>query len=96
MKIERTKPKPYRNYLIVGEAIEAPRLYGWRFRGIVYNKSRKELKKLKIKQATVWQKRSAHYYALRMCRYWIDNRQIELERLLKADPRMRRRERRTG
>jgi hypothetical protein len=81
MKIERTKPKLYKNYFIVGEAIEAPILKGWRFRGIIYSKSRKELKKLELKQATVWHKKSAYYYALRMCRYWIDNRQNALERL---------------
>lgn len=33
MKIERTKPKLYKNYFIVGEAIAAPILKGWRFRG---------------------------------------------------------------
>src|SRR5215204_3421077 len=83
MKIERTKPKLYKNYFIVGEAIEAPILKGWRFRGIIYSKSRKELKKLESKHAMVSDKRSAYYYALRRCRYWIDNRQTELERLRK-------------
>jgi hypothetical protein len=83
MKIKRTKPKLYKNYFIVGEAIEAPILKGWRFRGIIYSKSRKELKKLELKQAMVSHKRSAYYYALRMCRYWIDNCQSELESLRK-------------
>src|SRR5262245_13545251 len=83
MKIERTNPKLYKNYFIVGEAIEAPILKGWRFRGIIYSKSRKKLKKLELKQSTVWHKKSAYYYALRMCRYWIDNRQTELEKLRK-------------
>jgi hypothetical protein len=83
MNIKRTKPKLYKNYFIVGEAIAAPILKGWRFRGIIYTKSRKKLKRLELKQATVWQKRSAYYYALRMCRYWIDNRQTDLERLRK-------------
>ena len=83
MNIKRTKPRFYKNYFIVGEAIEAPILKGWRLRGIIYTKSRKELKKLNLRQAKVGDKRSAYYYALRMCRYWIDNRQTELERLLK-------------
>lgn len=51
-------------------------------RGIIYTTSRKELKKLNLRQATVRDKKTAYYYALRMCRYWIDNRQTELERLL--------------
>lgn len=83
MNIKRIKPRLYKNYIIVAEAIEAPRLKGWRVRGIIYNKLRKELKKCELKQATVWHKRSAFYYGLRMCRYWIDNRPTELERLLK-------------
>jgi hypothetical protein len=83
MKIEATKRKLYKNYLIEAEAIEAPRLRGWRFRGIVYSRSRKELKKLEFRQGMVRDKKTGCYYALRMCRYWIDNRQTELERLLK-------------
>ena len=83
MDSKRTKPKRYKNYFIVGEAIAASILKGWRYRGIIYSKSRKELKKCEIRQATVWDKRSAYYYGLRMCRYWIDNRPTELERLLK-------------
>ena len=78
MNIKRTKPKLYKNYFIVGEAIAAPILKGWRFRGIIYTKSRKEMKRLELKQGTVWQKRSAYYYALRMCRYLLDNRQTEM------------------
>ena len=35
MDIKRTKPKLYKNYFIVGEAIAAPILKGWRFRGII-------------------------------------------------------------
>jgi hypothetical protein len=84
MNIKRTKPRFYKNYFIVGEAIEAPILKGWRLRGIIYTKSRKELKQLELKQATFWHKRIAQYYAVRMCRYWIDNYRSELERLLKA------------
>ena len=53
MNIKRTKPRFYKNYFIVGEAIEAPILKGWRLRGIIYTKSRKELKKLNLRQATV-------------------------------------------
>ena len=83
MNIKRTKRRLYKNYLIVGEAIEAPILKGWRYRGVIYTKSRKELKKLELTKATIWHKRSAYHYALRMCRYWIDNRQTELERLRK-------------
>jgi hypothetical protein len=83
MNIKRTKPRLYKNYFIVGEAIEAPILKGWKYRGIIYTKSRKELKKLHLRKATVWDKRSAYYYALTMCRYWIDNRQTELEGLRK-------------
>ena len=49
MDIKRTKPKRYKNYFIVGEAIAAPILKGWRYRGIIYSKSRKELKKCEIK-----------------------------------------------
>lgn len=89
MKIEATKPKLYKNYLIVAEAIETPRLKGWRFRGIIYTKSRNKLKKLELRQATVWHKRSAYYYALRMCRYWIDNCQTELDRLAKRQRKLR-------
>jgi hypothetical protein len=83
MRIEETRPRRYKNYIIVGVAIEAPRLKAWKLRGIVYSNSRKELKRLELKQASFWHKRSAHYHALRMCRYWIDNRQTELEKLRK-------------
>ena len=58
MDIKRTKPKLYKNYFIVGEAIASPILKRWRSRGIIYSKSRKELKKCELKQATVWHKRS--------------------------------------
>jgi hypothetical protein len=61
MNIKRTKPRFYKNYFIVGEAIEAPILKGWSLRGIIYTKSRKELKKLTLRQATVREKKTAHY-----------------------------------
>jgi hypothetical protein len=44
MKIEATKPKLDRNCFIVGVAIEAPRLYGWRARGIIYDLAGREPK----------------------------------------------------
>ena len=84
MRIDETKPRHYKNYIIVGVAIEAPRVKAWKLRGIVYSKSRKELKRLEVKQASFWHKRSAHYYALRMCRYWVDTYGSELDRLLKV------------
>jgi hypothetical protein len=34
MKIEITMPELYKNYMIVGVAIEAPRLKGWKLKGI--------------------------------------------------------------
>ena len=37
MKIETTRPKAYKSYIIVGVAIEAPRLKAWRSRGIIYS-----------------------------------------------------------
>ena len=82
MKIEITMPELYKNYMIVGVAIEAPRLKGWRLKGIVYNKSGKELKQLEQKQSTFPDKESAHY-ALRGCRYWIDIYGSEFDQLLK-------------
>jgi hypothetical protein len=84
MKIEITMPKLYRNYMIVGEAIEAPRLRGWKLKGIIYSKSGKELKQMELKQSTFQDKKSAHYYALKGCRYWVDHYGVELERLLKV------------
>lgn len=60
MNIKRTKPRFYKNYFI-GEAIEAPILKGWRLRGIICTKSRKELKKLNLRQATVRDKKIAYY-----------------------------------
>jgi len=36
MKIEITMPELYKNYMIVGVAIETPKLKGWRLRGIIY------------------------------------------------------------
>ena len=84
MKIEITMPQLYKNYMIVGVAIEAPRLKGWRLKGIIYSKSGKELKQLELKQATFRDKRMTQSDALRMCRYWTDNYRSELERLLKV------------
>ena len=46
MKIEITMPEIYKNYMIVGVAIKAPRLKGWKLKGIIYSKSGKELKQL--------------------------------------------------
>jgi len=34
MKIEITMPELYKNYMIAGVAIEAPRLKGWKLKGI--------------------------------------------------------------
>ena len=83
MKIEITMPKLYRNYMIVGVAIEAPRLKGWRLKGIIYSKSGKELKQLELKHSTFSDKITAQYDALRMCRYWIDIYGSEFGPLLK-------------
>ena len=83
MKIEITMPELYKNYMIVGVAIEAPRLKGWRLKGIIYSKSGKELKQLEPKQSTVPDKETAQYYALKGCRYWIDIYGSELLPLLK-------------
>ena len=83
MKIEITTPQLYKNYMIVGVAIEAPRLKGWRLKGIIYSKSGKELKQLELNQATFSDKITAQSGALRMCRYWLDTYGAELERLLK-------------
>jgi len=51
--------------------------------GIVDNKSGKELKRLEQKQSTFLEKESAHYYALKGCRYSIDIYGSELLPLLK-------------
>ena len=86
MKIEATKPKLYKNYLIVAEAIEAPRLKAWRSKAIIYSRnSGKELKRLDVlKQGVFRYKRDAKEAGLKICRYWIDNHQSELDRLFKA------------
>jgi hypothetical protein len=83
MKIEITMPKLYKNYMIVGVAIEAPRLKGWRLKGIIYSKSGKELKQLEPKHGTVSDKITAQSGALSMCRYWLDTYGSELDGLLK-------------
>ena len=70
--------------MIVGVAIEAPRLKGWRLRGIIYSKSGKVLKQLELKQATFSDNITAQSDALKMCRYWIDVYGSEFEGLLKA------------
>ena len=49
MKIEITMPELY---MIIGVAIETPKLKGWRLKGIIYSKSGNELKQLELKQAT--------------------------------------------
>jgi len=67
MRIEETKPRHYKNYIIVGVAIEAPRLKAWKLRGIVYSKSRKELKRLEVKQASFWHKRESPTITLYEC-----------------------------
>ena len=41
MKIEITMPELYKNYMIVGVAIETPKLKGWRLRGIIYTNQAK-------------------------------------------------------
>ena len=84
MKIEITMPELYKNYMIVGVAIEAPRLKGWKLKGIIYNKSGKKLKQLEVKQSTFSDKKSAHHYALKGCRYWIDIYGTEFDQLLKV------------
>ena len=53
MKIEITMPEVYKNHLIVRVAIEAPRLKGWKLKGVIYSKSGKEVKQLEAKQSTV-------------------------------------------
>ena len=83
MKVEITMPEPYKHFMIVGVAIEAPRLNRWKWKGIIYSKSGKELKQLEPKQSTVPDKQTAHYYALTGCRYWIDIYGSEFEQLLK-------------
>ena len=65
MKMEITMPKLYKHYMIVGVAIEAPRLKRWKLKGIIYSKSGKELKQMQPKQSTVPDKKTAHYYALK-------------------------------
>ena len=76
-------PELYKNYMIVGVAIETPKLKGWRLKGIIYSKSGKELKQLELKQATFSDKITAQSDALRMCRYWVDTYGSEFYRLLK-------------
>ena len=83
MKIEITMPKLYKNCMIVGVAIEAPRLKGWKLKGIIYSKSGRQLKQLEVKQSTFPDKESAHYYTLKGCRYGIDIYGSELLPLLK-------------
>ena len=84
MKIEITMPKLYKNCMIVGVAIEAPRLKGWKLKGIIYSKSGRQLKQLEPKQGTVSDKITAQSDALRMCRYWIDIYGSEFDQLLKV------------
>lgn len=86
MLIETTRPKRYKDFIIIGLAIEAPRLELWKCKGIIYSReSRNELKRLdKLRQAAFRNKGGAQDAGLRMCRYWIDNYRSELERLLKA------------
>jgi hypothetical protein len=84
VKIETTKPKCYKSCFIVGVVIEAPRLYGWRAQGIIYALSGQELKRVNYLRHSVFTyKKYAKDAGLRMCRYWIDNRQTELKRLRK-------------
>ena len=83
MKVEITMPEPYKNYMIVGVAIEAPRLKGWKLKGIIYSKSGKVLKQLELKQATFSDSITAQSDALKGCRYWIDIYGSELLPLLK-------------
>ena len=83
MKIEITMPKLYKNCMIVGVAIEAPRLRGWKLKGLIYSKSGKLVKQMELKQSTFSDKITAQSDALRMCRYWIDIYGSELGPLLK-------------
>ena len=83
MKIEITMPELYKNYMIVGVAIEAPRLRGWKLKGIIYSRSGKELKQMELKHSTFRDKITAQSDALIMCRYWIDIYGSELGQLLK-------------
>jgi len=83
MKIEITMPERYKNYMIVGVAIEVPSLKRWRLKGIIYSKSGKELKQLELKHTTLPDKMTAQWDALQMCRYWIDIYGTELEPFLK-------------
>ena len=46
--------------MIVGVAIETPKLKGWRLKGIIYSKSGKELKQLELKQATFSDKNTSN------------------------------------
>jgi hypothetical protein len=83
MKIEITMPEPYKNYMIVGVAIEVPSLKRWKLKGIIYSKSGKELKQLELKHTTLPDKLTAQWDALQMCRYWVDIYGTELEPFLK-------------
>jgi hypothetical protein len=83
MKIEITMPEVYKNYMIVGVAIEVPSLKRWRLKGIIYSKSGKELKQLELKHATLPDKMTAQWDALQMCRYWLDTYGSELAHLVK-------------
>lgn len=84
MKIETTKPKLYKNCFIVGVAIEAPRLYGWRAGGIIYDLSGRELKRVNsLRHSVLGYKRYAKKAGLGMCRYWIDNHPCKLDQLIK-------------
>ena len=83
MKIEITMPERYKNYMIVGVAIEVPSLKRWRLKSIIYSKSGKELKQLELKHTTLPDKMTAQWDALQMCRYWLDIYGPELEPFLK-------------
>ena len=69
MKIEITMPERYKNYMIVGVAIEVPSLKRWRLKGIIYSKSGKELKQIEPKHATLPDKITSQFDALQMCRH---------------------------
>ena len=84
MKIEITMPKLYKNCMIVGVAIEAPRLRGWKLKGLIYSKSGKLVKQMELKQSTFSDKIMAQSDALGMCRYWIDIYGSEFDQLLKV------------
>lgn len=88
MQIEITMPKLYKGYLIVGVAVEAPRLKAWKLRAIILSISGRQLIQLEQKQLSFWDKRTAQYYALRICHYYIDKYGSELDRSLKT-PRRR-------